>query len=195
MNGQHAKLLISAASVNQFPDSPQFECVMVGKSNVGKSTLINGLMNRKNLAYVGSRPGKTRLVNFYEINDQLMLVDVPGYGFAKRSAKEQEQYATLMEHYFLHRKQCGAMFVVMDVRRDFSDDDEMMLTIARDKKMPCAIVLSKSDKVSFSQLKQKTNQIRQKTGYPVYAFGLKTPEAFEQIRQQLQVWLSQLSNK
>lgn len=184
-----AQLLISAASPSQFPDSSQHEIVCVGKSNVGKSTLINGLTNRKNLAYVGKTPGKTRLVNFYEITDKLMLVDVPGYGYAKRSTKEQENYARLMEAYFGERHQLKGMILVIDSRRDLSDDDWMMLDLASEKKLAHCIALSKSEKLSYSQLKQKQNTIQAQSKVPVYTFDSKTMENFEQLNHQIKLWI------
>ena len=89
LKAHDAKLIISCAQPEQFPNTHQAEILMVGKSNVGKSSLINALTNRKRLAYVGQRPGKTRLINFYEINDKLILVDVPGYGYAAVDKKTQ----------------------------------------------------------------------------------------------------------
>lgn len=186
-----AQLLISAASPKQFPETNQQEIVFVGKSNVGKSTIINGLTNRKNLAYVGKTPGKTRLVNFYEINDNLMYVDVPGYGYAKRSVKEQEQYAVLMEAYFSEREQLKGMVVIMDCRRDISEDDLMMIDLAKQKKLACIICLSKSEKISFSKLKQQSMKIQRLTGLPVYSFDSKTMDKFELIKQEIDKWTNE----
>ncbi len=104
IRSNEAHLIISAASHEQFPSTDQKELVFVGKSNVGKSSIINSLSNRKKLAYVGQTPGKTRLANFYHINDEFLFVDVPGYGFANRSKQEQVQYANLMDDYFSERE-------------------------------------------------------------------------------------------
>lgn len=159
----NARLIISAAHSSQFPETHQKEVVMVGKSNVGKSSLINALTNRKRLAYVGQTPGKTRLINFYEINDEVILTDVPGYGFANRSKKEQEHYAILMDSYFSLRP-AHMMLILVDVRRGISADDEMMIDFAAHHGMPHAIVLTKTDKLS----KNKVASIKQKTyrSYP-----------------------------
>lgn len=184
-----AKLIISAASPSQFPDSNQQEIVFVGKSNVGKSTLINGLTNRKNLAYVGKTPGKTRLVNFYEVDEDLMLVDVPGYGYAKRSAKELERYGKLMEGYFSHRPHLKGMILIMDIRRDISEEDKMMLQLAKDLKLAVCVALSKSQKVSYSQGKAKAMKVKNQTGVPTYTFDSKTMDDFQQINNQIQLWI------
>lgn len=183
------KLIISAASPSQFPDTHLDEIVCVGKSNVGKSTLINGLTNRKNLAYVGKTPGKTRLVNFYHIDEQLMLVDVPGYGYARRSTKELENYSKLMEAYFGERNQLKGMILVMDIRRDISEDDWMMIELAKEKKIAMCIALSKSEKLSYSQQKNKQNKVASQTKVPTYTFDSKTMDQFQLINQQIDQWV------
>lgn len=150
-NTQNSHLIISCASPSQFPDTHQKEIVMVGKSNVGKSSIINAITNRKKLAYVGQRPGKTRLINFYYINDEVILTDVPGYGFANRSKAEQIQYGKLMDGYFSLRHP-HLMLVLVDVRRGISADDEQMIAVAHHQNIDYAIVLTKVDKLSKNQL-------------------------------------------
>ncbi len=182
------KLSISAAFASQFLDFDAREVVCVGKSNVGKSTLINGIVNRKNLAYVGQRPGKTRLVNFYNIINNIYLVDVPGYGYANRSFKEQENYARLMEAYFDDRKNLRAMFVVVDIRRGVSDDDEMMINLASNLRIGCAIVFSKSDKVSYMKQKEMIMSAKNKYKIPVYCFSDSDKSSFDDITNQFRIW-------
>lgn len=150
-----AQLIISAAHSSQFPETGQKEIVMVGKSNVGKSSLINAITNRKKLAYVGQTPGKTRLINFYHINEEVILTDVPGYGFANRSKQEQIHYGTLMDSYFELRHP-SVMLVLVDVRRGVSQDDLMMIQFAIHYGIRYALVLSKVDKLS----KNKINNIK-----------------------------------
>ncbi len=170
LKAHDAKLIISCAQPEQFPNTHQAEILMVGKSNVGKSSLINALTNRKRLAYVGQRPGKTRLINFYEINDKLILVDVPGYGYANRSHQEQLDYAHLMDGYFELRSP-RVMLVVVDVRRGIVDDDYIMLDFAEYNDIPCAIVLSKVDKLSRSKMMQAKMKIERETGLPTFLFS------------------------
>lgn len=191
INSNEARLIISAAFPDQFPETNTFEVVMVGKSNVGKSTLINALVNRKRLAYVGQRPGKTRMVNFYYINDDFNLVDVPGYGFANRSAQEQENYAILMESYFSERTEPRGLILIVDCRRGMSDDDYLMLDIAKEQKLPCLIVLSKMDKLPFSKQKNILNKTSQQTGYPVYGFSDLKKESITAIQQHVLRWVEE----
>lgn len=165
-----AQLIISAAHSSQFPETTQKEIVMVGKSNVGKSSLINALTNRKRLAYVGQRPGKTRLINFYHINETLILVDVPGYGYANRSHQEQIDYSQLMDAYFTQRNP-RIMFVLIDIRRGMSDDDRLMLDFAYHNNIPCAIILTKTDKLSRSKIIQVKRSVEKETGLEVFLFS------------------------
>nr|WP_207948935.1 ribosome biogenesis GTP-binding protein YihA/YsxC [Erysipelothrix anatis] len=156
-------MIISCASASQFPETTQKEIVMVGKSNVGKSSLINALTNRKRLAYVGQRPGKTRLINFYHINDELLLTDVPGYGFANRSKEEQIQYGVLMDSYFQQRHP-AMMLILIDVRRGVGKDDIMMLDFARYNGIEHAIVLTKTDKLSRNKIANERRAVKKE--YP-----------------------------
>lgn len=188
-DGSQASLIISAASPIQFPDTQIPEVVLAGKSNVGKSSLINALVNRKNLAYVGSRPGKTRLVNFYHINDELMIVDVPGYGYANRSKKEQEQYGILMDHYFSYRKQAKAVLICVDVRRGLGPDDLLMMEVAKKQQLPFVIVLTKTDKVSNSQLATITKAIKTQHQVLLAPFSTLKKTGIEAIQSLISDWI------
>ena len=119
-----------------------------------------------------------------------MMVDVPGYGYAKRSTKEQTMYATLMEHYFSKRDNLKGMILIMDSRREISDDDWMMLELAKEKKLATAIALSKSKKLSYSQLKQAQMNVQNKAKVPVYTFDSDSFESFEEIQKQIQLWIN-----
>lgn len=165
-----AQLIISAAHPSQFPKTYEKEVVFVGRSNVGKSSIINGLAKRKKLAYVGQTPGKTRLANFYQINEKLIFVDVPGYGFANRSKKEQQDFGILMDGYFTER-QIDFMFILVDVRRDLSEDDKMMIDLAQYNNIPFAIVLSKADKLSRSKVMSYKNKLQNTNGWDTFAFS------------------------
>lgn len=188
-DGSQASLIISAASPVQFPETDVSEIVLAGKSNVGKSSLINALINRKSLAYVGNRPGKTRLVNFYHINDQLMLVDVPGYGYANRSKKEQEQYGVLMDHYFSYRKQAKAVLICVDVRRGIGKDDLLMMEVAKNRQLPFVVILTKVDKVSHSLLTTTTRAIKAEHNVMVVPFSALKKTGIEAIQSLIDGWI------
>ena len=146
-----AKLIISAAKKEQFPSSDKPEFILVGRSNVGKSSLINCLVNRKSLAYVGSKPGKTRLLNFYDVDDKMILVDAPGYGFANRSQKELIAFGDMMEDYFASRTNLKCVIQIVDLRHKPTKDDIDMINFAREYKLKVLVVATKYDKVKSSE--------------------------------------------
>lgn len=151
----------SAIKKEQFPDSTLPEFLLVGRSNVGKSTLINTLVNRKNLAYVGSKPGKTRLLNFYEVDHRLMMVDAPGYGFANRSKQELIVFSNMMDDYFSSRKQLKVMIQIVDLRHKPTRDDVDMIEFARSYNLKTIVVATKYDKVKNSERAKNVKQILQ----------------------------------
>lgn len=185
-----AKLLISAPTQASFPDTSMAEIVMAGKSNVGKSSLINGLVNRKNLAYVGQTPGKTRMLNFYQISEQLMLVDAPGYGFANRSMQEQISYGQLMDAYFTMRKQCKAVLLVVDIRRGLCEDDKLMIGFAKESKLPYAIIVTKCDKVGAQMKARQIKAIRDESASLVLSYSAVNKEGIEEIRELIERWVA-----
>ena len=186
-----ARLLTSAPDASGFPDSNLFEVVLVGKSNVGKSTLINALTRRKRLAYVGQTPGKTRMANFYQINDELMLVDVPGYGFANRTKEEQIAYGYLMEAYFSERTQLKAMLVLADSRRGLSKDDLEMIELGKYHKLAIAVILTKVDKISNNQRINLIRQIKKDTNIVAYPFTNQDMSMVLSIAEVIEQWLLQ----
>jgi len=131
---------------------------------VGKSSLINALVNRNGLARVGSTPGKTRVINFYNINDVLMLVDLPGYGYAKVSAKERQSWSELVETYLTGRKQLKAIVLLVDIRHQPTADDQTMIRFIRESGYIPIVVANKMDKIGRSQLKKQLDLIRTTLG-------------------------------
>ena len=180
VKAKDAQLIISAAQASQFPQTHQKEIVFVGKSNVGKSSIINALIKRKKLAYVGQRPGKTRLANFYHINEGLLYVDVPGYGFANRSKQEQVDYGELMDSYF-EQRDVNLMLILIDIRRGISEEDEVMINYANFYDIPYAVVLSKADKFSRSKAMQMRINLENKIGHDVLLFSDKDGQMRDDI--------------
>ncbi len=132
-----------------------FECAFIGRSNVGKSSLINALTQRKQLAKTSATPGKTALINLFRINEQWNLVDLPGYGFAKRSKTEQETFTGLIQQYCLKRNTLSCLFVLIDIRHPLqSIDSEFILWLAQHER-PFAVILTKSDKLGKQKIKEQ----------------------------------------
>lgn len=136
---------------------PQF--AFVGRSNVGKSTLINTLLNRKGVARVSSTPGKTQAVQYYIVNEKIHLVDLPGYGYAKVSKTTRAEWGELMEGFFAEAQSLGALFLLLDARREPTDEDAMMLDLARSAGVGVIIVMTKSDKLSGNELAKSRRAI------------------------------------
>lgn len=152
-------LIISAASSKQWPETTLPEIVLAGKSNVGKSSFINALVNRKALAYVGQTPGKTRLLNFYNLDEKLILVDAPGYGYAKRSKQEAIDYGKLMDEYFSKRNNLKCCVLLLDIRHLPNENDQIMLDFLKHQDIPYLVILTKSDKLSYSNQLKMQKQI------------------------------------
>ncbi|MBQ1505412.1 MAG: YihA family ribosome biogenesis GTP-binding protein [Erysipelotrichales bacterium] len=139
-------------------DCPEF--LFAGKSNVGKSSLINALCGTKKLAYVGQTPGKTRMLNFYEVNEGIRLVDAPGYGYQKTDPKRNIDFGTLMERYFdLRSDLCRGILLLMDCRRDVSEDDFLMKQLADEYEIPLLVILTKTDKLNTTEKNRRPKQV------------------------------------
>ncbi|NLY62813.1 MAG: YihA family ribosome biogenesis GTP-binding protein [Erysipelothrix sp.] len=148
--------VITANDATQWPTTIIPEVVMTGRSNVGKSSLINSMVSRRALAYVGSRPGKTRFLNFYNIDDEIMIVDAPGYGYAQRSRDEIMNYGVIVDEYFSTRENLKGCIIVLDIRHLPSKQDIVMKKYAEALGLPYFAVLTKADKLSRQQqLKQR----------------------------------------
>lgn len=143
-----AKFILSAAKVEQFPESNLPEIAFAGRSNVGKSSMINKLLNKKSLVKVGNTPGKTRLINFFEIENKFMFTDLPGYGYAAVSKAEKAAWGKLIEKYFALRRQLALCVLLLDIRRTPNDDDLRMLEAMQLSNIETIAVLTKADKLS-----------------------------------------------
>ncbi|WP_100011970.1 ribosome biogenesis GTP-binding protein YihA/YsxC [Lentibacillus sediminis] len=143
----NAEIVISAVSPKQYPEDHLPEIALAGRSNVGKSSFINKLINRKNLARTSSKPGKTQTLNFYRLNDRFYFVDVPGYGYAKVSKKEREKWGRMMETYFEERDTLKAVVLITDVRHEPTVADVQMYDFLKYYELPVLVVATKLDKV------------------------------------------------
>ena len=151
------KFLKSAKNKNDFPNTNR-EVVFVGRSNVGKSSLLNALYKQK-IAYVGKTPGKTRLINFFDVDDKYIAVDVPGYGYAQRSKKEAIEYANMMDDYFSRIDKIKLVVMIVDSRIGLTEDDLDMKVYLEDMNLNYIIIANKIDKLSNNQLNQNKSKL------------------------------------
>ena len=163
LNTQNVTLKISAGTPKQIPSDPIAQVAFSGRSNVGKSSLINSLLGRKSLARVSSAPGKTITINFYDVDRKLYLVDLPGYGFAKRTLEDKAKWSALTDGYFTQNKnidRLGLVLQLVDSRIGPTKDDEMMLDFLRATELPFAVVATKVDKLNATERKKNLEAIR-----------------------------------
>ena len=153
------KLTISAVRKSQFPEDHKNEFLLVGRSNVGKSSFINTLINRKNFARTSSIPGKTQTLNFYLVNDYFYLVDAPGYGYAKVNKQLKNKFGLIMEDYLEGRENLKMVFMLIDFRHKQTQDDVLMYKYLKHYNIPVSIVCTKLDKVSKNSHTKQLNLI------------------------------------
>ncbi|RDW19329.1 YihA family ribosome biogenesis GTP-binding protein [Oceanobacillus arenosus] len=151
MKVNHAEIVISAVSKKQYPGDQLPEIALAGRSNVGKSSFINKLINRKALARTSSKPGKTQTLNFYKINESFYFVDVPGYGYAKVSKSEREKWGGMMEEYFGTRDTLQVVLLITDIRHEPTKDDIQMYEFLKYHELPVVVVATKLDKIPKSK--------------------------------------------
>lgn len=160
MNVNDAKLLISVGSLKQIPTKPLPHVVMIGRSNVGKSSLINRLLNRKNLARTSGEPGKTATINFYEIGGEMFWVDLPGYGYARVSQAERQKWGKLIDSYLNSDADMRLMIQLIDIRHKPTADDRMMVDWLKQCGRPYMVVCTKADKLSAKGAADNAAMIR-----------------------------------
>lgn len=166
-----AKFLISSPSLKLCPPSTLPEIAFLGRSNVGKSSFINAICNMKKLAKTSATPGKTRLINFFEINEKYMFVDLPGYGYAKVSNSLKDDWEKNLEDYLLNRKQLKCLILLIDARHDIQKNDLQMLEWLNYHKLNYIVIATKADCYSKSKLQTHLNKIGEKIGTNVYPFS------------------------
>lgn len=170
---------------SKIPDNMYNEVAFAGKSNVGKSSLINALMNRKSLARTSSQPGKTQTINFYNINDAMYLVDLPGYGYAKVSEHEKEKWGKMIERYLQTSKKLKAVFLLIDIRHDPSANDRQMYEWMVYQGYAPIIIATKLDKIKRSQVQKNMKAIREglqvQPGTVIIPFSAETKQGRDEI--------------
>lgn len=164
INTNNSSLALTVGSEKQFPKDPKPEIALSGRSNVGKSSLINTLLGRKSLARVSSAPGKTITINYYDIDKKLYLVDLPGYGYAKRSQGSKKSWSSLTENFFVKNPSSDALKLVIqliDVRTGPTDDDILMINMMIDNGIPFTVVATKADKLSKTTLAERISELEE----------------------------------
>lgn len=181
INVNNANIAITVGNSKQFPRDPRPEVALSGRSNVGKSSLINTLLGRKSLARVSSSPGKTITINYYDIDKKLYLVDLPGYGYAKRSQESKRGWSSLTEDYFIKNPSADAIKLVIqliDIRTGPTDDDIMMINFLIDNGVNFIVVATKTDKLSKAQLANALDGLQKEyfegTGIEIIPFSSVT---------------------
>jgi ribosome biogenesis GTP-binding protein ysxC len=182
---KNVNLEIICGVTSKVPDTAYAEVAFAGKSNVGKSSLINALMNRKALARTSAQPGKTQTINFYNINDAMYLVDLPGYGYAKASEEVKAKWGKMIENYLHTSKQLKAVFLLIDIRHDPSANDRMMYEWMVYQGFAPIIIATKLDKIKRSQIQKNVKAIREglnvQPGTTIIPFSAETKQGRDEI--------------
>ena len=162
MKIRSSEIEVSAIRKEQYPKEGLPEIALVGRSNVGKSSATNALLNRRNFARTSQTPGKTRTINFYKINNEFYFVDLPGYGYAKVSKSEKDKWGVIMERYLQDREELCAIFLLVDIRHEPTNDDVMMYEWIKYFGYNCVVIATKADKISRGQYQKHISIIRKK---------------------------------
>lgn len=182
---KQAELDIVCGVTSRLPDTGMPEVAFAGKSNVGKSSLINGLMNRKALARTSGQPGKTQTINFYKVNREMYLVDLPGYGYARVSQAEKEKWGKMIEKYLHTSKNLKAVFLLIDIRHEPSGNDRQMYEWILHNGYDPIIIATKLDKLKKSQVQKHLKMVRDglqvKKGTKVIAYSAQTKQGRDEI--------------
>ena len=157
---KNPKFEISAVGPKQYPKTNLPEIVLAGKSNVGKSTFINTLINRKGLARTSSEPGKTRQINFYNMDQKFYFVDLPGYGYSKMSKAEQDKVGKFIEEYLFTRENISLIALLIDIRHKPGENDRLMYNYIKSTNLPFIIILTKADKIAITKVELYVEEIK-----------------------------------
>ena len=187
------ELFISAVRQSQYPTDKLPEFLIVGRSNVGKSSFVNTIINRKNFARTSSKPGKTQTLNFYLINKDFYLVDVPGYGYAATDKKTQMKFGKMIEDYVANRKELKEVFILVDFRHKPTEDDELMYKYLKYFNLKVTIIATKIDKISFGQREKYKkvilNTLNLESGDNLILFSSVTKDGKKEVYQRIEQYL------
>ncbi len=186
---KNPKFEISAVNPKQYPKNHLPEIVLAGKSNVGKSSFVNTLVNRKNLARTSSTPGKTRQINFYNMDELFYFVDLPGYGYSKMSKEEQLKVGQFIEKYLSTRENIQLIILILDIRHKPTEDDKLMYNYIRNTNIPYIVIANKADKIAVTKVNNAIQEIKKElnilAGTEVVPFSserkIYTENAWKQI--------------
>ena len=182
---RHAELETVCGITSRLPEHPRPEVAFSGRSNVGKSSLINGLLNRKSLARTSSQPGKTQTINFYNVNHEVYLVDLPGYGYARASQETKAKWGRMIENYLHSSKQLKAVFLLVDIRHEPSANDRDMYGWIVHQGYDPMIIATKLDKIKRSQIQKQLKILREglnlRPGTKIIPFSAETKQGREEI--------------
>lgn len=188
-----SRLDVLAVRRSQYPDEGKAEFLLVGRSNVGKSSFINSLTLRKELAHISSKPGKTKTLNFYMVNDDFYIVDAPGYGYASVNREMQKKFGLMIEEYLATRKELSRVFLLIDFRHKPTANDILMYDFLKYHKIPTTIIFNKSDKVSSSKkdknLKLAKSSLVFAEGDNYILYSSNTKEGREEVIKQIEQYL------
>ncbi|MBE6895687.1 MAG: YihA family ribosome biogenesis GTP-binding protein [Ruminococcaceae bacterium] len=181
-NYNKAEFLCSYFDARELPLERKPEIVFVGRSNAGKSSMINKLVNRKKFAYTSSKPGKTAAINYFSIDNSIYIVDLPGYGFAQKSKTERKGWGSLIETYFELGRDMRLVVLLIDIRHGPTADDEMMYEYLMSKTVPFCVAATKSDKVSKTAAKEMVEKISEQFGVNAFSFSSETGEGVDTLK-------------
>ncbi|MBX5318455.1 ribosome biogenesis GTP-binding protein YihA/YsxC [Staphylococcus caprae] len=162
INPNNIELIISAVQKSQYPETEMAEVALSGRSNVGKSTFINSMIGRKNMARTSQQPGKTQTLNFFNIDEQLIFVDVPGYGYAKVSKVQREKFGKMIEEYLTQRENLQLVIQLVDLRHNPTEDDVLMYNYLKHFNIPTLVICTKEDKIAKGKVQKHIKNIKEK---------------------------------
>lgn len=194
MNVKNPRFEISAVSPKQYPANGLPEIVLAGKSNVGKSSFVNTMINRKSLARTSSEPGKTRQLNFYNIDDIFYFVDLPGYGYSKMSKVEQEKVGKFTESYLVNREPISLIVLLIDIRHKPSENDKHMYNYISNSNRPFIIIATKADKIAVtkvdSYVEDLKKELKANENVPIFPFSSERKIYSENVWNEIEKYIN-----